>query len=159
MPVIAMTQEMATLGSDVAHGLCEALGLQQVRHEIGDVVAGKMHVKKSLIRKLREGKAGRFERWSADEKTMSIFTAEEIYNLAVKGNVLVRGWGATMLLRSVLRIGCVRVCAPMVIPPRTISRAWSMERKSACASSGGATPSRAGSASNMARAAAASSDL
>ena len=98
MAVIAMTQEMATLGKDVALGVCEALGLQQVRHEVGDVVAGRMQVKKSLIRRIREGKAGKVERWAADEKTISIFTAEEVFDLAVKGNVLVRGWGATLLL-------------------------------------------------------------
>jgi len=113
MAVIAFTQEMATLGSDVAAGVCEALGLEMVRHEVGDVVAGRMHVKKSLIRRLREGKAGPFERWTADEKSISIFTAEEVFDLAVKGNVLVRGWGATMHLRSVAHIPCVRVCAPM----------------------------------------------
>ncbi|HXZ49215.1 MAG TPA: cytidylate kinase family protein [Usitatibacter sp.] len=113
MAVIAMTQEMATLGKDVALGLCDALGLQQVRHEVGDVVAGRMHVKKSLIRRIREGKAGAVERWSADEKTISIFTAEEVYDLAVKGNVLIRGWGATQLLRRVPHVACVRVCAPM----------------------------------------------
>jgi cytidylate kinase len=106
---------MATLGSDVALGVCEALGLEMVRHEVGDNVAGRMHVKKSLIRRLREGKAGPFERWSADEKSISIFTAEEIYDLAVKGNVLIRGWGATMLLRSVAHAPCVRVCAPMEV--------------------------------------------
>ena len=113
MAVIAFTQEMATLGSDVAMGVCEALGLEMVRHEVGDHVAGKMHVKKSLIRRLREGKAGPFERWSADEKSISIFTAEEVYDLAVKGNVLIRGWGATMLLHDVAHVPCVRVCAPM----------------------------------------------
>ena len=112
MPVIAMTQEMATLGKDVALGVCEALGLQQVRHEVGDVVAGRMHVKKSLIRRIREGKASRIEKWAADEKTISIFTAEEVYDLAVKGNVLVRGWGATLLLRPVAHVPCIRVCAP-----------------------------------------------
>ncbi len=113
MAVIAMTQEMATLGKDVALGVCEALGLQQVRHEVGDVVAGRMQVKKSLIRRIREGKAGAVERWAADEKTISIFTAEEVYDLAVKGNLLIRGWGATMLLREVEHIPCIRVCAPM----------------------------------------------
>jgi len=113
MAVIAFTQEMATLGSDVATGVCEALGLEMVRHEVGDQVAGRMHVKKSLIRRLREGKAGRFERWTADEKTISIFTAEEVLERAVKGNVLVRGWGATMILRPVPHVPCIRVCAPM----------------------------------------------
>ncbi len=113
MPVIAMSQEMATLGKDVALGVCEALGLEQVRHEIGDVVAGRMHVKKSLIRRLREGKASTIERWAADEKTISIFTAEEVFDLAVKGNVLIRGLGATMWLRSVSHIPGIKVCSPM----------------------------------------------
>jgi cytidylate kinase len=115
MAVIAMTQEMATLGKDVALGLCEKLGLQQVRHEIGDVVAGKMHVKKSLIRRIREGKASARERWAADEKTISIFTHEEILDLAAKGNVLIRGWGAAYLLRAVPHVVCVRVCAPLEV--------------------------------------------
>lgn len=113
MSVIAMTQEMATLGKDVALGVCEALGLTQVRHEVGDVVAGRMQVKKSLIRRIREGKASTIEKWSADEKTISIFTAEEVFDLAVKGNVLIRGWGATLLLRPVAHIPTVQVCAPM----------------------------------------------
>lgn len=113
MTVIAMTQEMATLGKDVALGVCEELGLQQVRHEIGDVVAGRMSVKKSLIRRIREGKASKVEKWAADEKLISIFTAEEVFDLAVKGNVLVRGWGATLLLRAVPHVPCVRVCAPL----------------------------------------------
>jgi cytidylate kinase len=118
--VIAMTQEMASLGKDVALGVCEALGLQQVRHEIGDLVAGRMSVKKSLIRRIREGKAGKVEKWSADEKTISIFTAEEVFDLAVKGNVLIRGWGATLLLRSVPHVPCVRVCAPMEVRVRRL---------------------------------------
>lgn len=113
MHVITMTQEMATLGKDVALGVCEELGLEQVRHEVGDVVAGRMQVKKSLIRRLREGKASTIERWAADEKTISIFTAEEIFDLAVKGNVLIRGWGATLWLRSVSHIPGIQVCAPM----------------------------------------------
>lgn len=115
MPVIAMTQEMATLGKDVALGVCEALGLEQVRHEIGDIVAGRMHVKKSLIRRLREGKASAIERWAADEKTISIFTAEEVFDLAVKGNVLIRGWGATLWLRPVAHIPTIKVCSPMEV--------------------------------------------
>jgi len=115
MAVIAMTQEMASLGRDVALGVCEELGLQQVRHEVGDVVAGRMSVKKSLIRRIREGKAGKVERWAADEKTISIFTAEEVYDLAVKGNVLIRGWGGTLLLRDVPHIPRIRVCAPFEV--------------------------------------------
>jgi cytidylate kinase len=113
MPVIAMTQEMASLGKDVALGVAEKLGLQLVRHEVGDMVAGRMQVKKSLIRRIREGKASKIEKWAADEKTISIFTAEEVFDLAVKGNVLIRGWGATLYLRPISHIASVRVCAPL----------------------------------------------
>ena len=120
MAVITMTQEMATLGKDVALGVAEALGLQQVRHEVGDVVAGRMHVKKSLIRSIREGKAGTIEKWAADEKTISIFTAEEVLDLAVKGNVLIRGWGATLYLRPISHIASVRVCAPLEVRVRRL---------------------------------------
>jgi cytidylate kinase len=111
---------MATLGKDVALGVCDALGLQQVRHEVGDVVAGRMQVKKSLIRRIREGKASKIEKWAADEKTISIFTAEEVYDLAVKGNVLIRGWGGTLLLRDVPHIPRIRVCAPMEVRIRRL---------------------------------------
>jgi cytidylate kinase len=110
-----MTQEMASLGKDVALGVSEKLGLQLVRHEVGDMVAGRMQVKKSLIRRIREGKASKIEKWAADEKTISIFTAEEVFDLAVKGNVLIRGWGGTLLLRSVPHIARVRVCAPFEV--------------------------------------------
>ena len=115
MPVIAMTQEMASLGKDVALGVAEKLGLQLVRHEVGDMVAGRMQVKKSLIRRIREGKASKIEKWAADEKTISIFTAEEVFDLAVKGNVLIRGWGGTLLLRSVPHIARIRVGAPLEV--------------------------------------------
>ena len=120
MAVVTMTQEMASLGKDVALGVCEALGLQQVRHEIGDMVAGRMQVKKSLIRRIREGKASKIEKWAADEKTISIFTAEQVFDLAVKGNVLIRGWGATQLLRPIAHVPCIRVCAPMELRVRRL---------------------------------------
>ena len=60
-----------------------------------------------------EGEASLLERWRLDRKRMSRYTAQEILELAAKGNVLIRGWGATYLLKSVPHVVCVRVCAPM----------------------------------------------
>ena len=87
MPVIAMTQEMASLGKDVALGVADKLGLQLVRHEVGDMVAGRMQVKKSLIRRIREGKASKIERWAADAKTISIFDVWLMLIFGVMGYV------------------------------------------------------------------------
>jgi len=109
MPVIAMTQEMGSLAKDVATELAATMNLSMLRHEVVDHVAGKMHVSSSLIKRLREGKAGLIERATADTASMALYTAEEVYELANQGNVVLRGWGATCLLRPVPHVVTVRI--------------------------------------------------
>ena len=112
MPVIAMNQEMGSQGKFVAEKLAEELGLEIVRHEIIDHVAQKMHLRKSALQRFLEGKAGLLERWGTDEASLALFKVEEILELAAKGNVIIRGWGATHVLRPIPHIPCVRVGAP-----------------------------------------------
>ena len=59
-----------------------------------------------------EREASLFERGKIDRKRLSRYTAEKILALALKGNVLVRSWGATYLLRWVPHGISMRVCAP-----------------------------------------------
>lgn len=120
MTVIAMTREMGSLGKDVALGLAEALDLTLVQHEIVDHVADKMHLGASTVNRFLEGKAGLLERWGIDQKTVSLYTAEEILDIASQGNVLIRGWGAAYLLRPVSHVLCVRVCAPLETRTKTL---------------------------------------
>jgi len=112
MPVIAMNQEMGSQGKFVAEKLAEELGLEIVRHEIIEHVAEKMHVRKSTLQRFLQGKAGLLERWGTDEASLALFKVEEILALAAKGNVIIRGWGATHILRPIPHIPCVRVGAP-----------------------------------------------
>lgn len=113
MPVIAMNQEMGSRGKDVAQALADELGLSQVTHEVVDRVAEKMKTQKSLIRRVMEGKAGMLDRMSANSRSVSTYVAEEVFKLAAQGDTIIRGWGATYLLRSIPHIPCVRVCAPL----------------------------------------------
>ncbi len=112
MPVIALTQGMGSLAQDVAEQLAAELGLATLQHEVGERVAGRMGVSKSLINRLREGKAGTFERLKADHDSLAVYTAEEVLDAAVRGNVVLRGWGATQLLRRVPHVVCVRIARP-----------------------------------------------
>ena len=112
MPVIALTQEMGSLAKDVALRLAEVAQLAVMRNEVVDNVAGRMQVPASLIRRLREGKAGLVERFSTDKDQVALFTAEEVFAQAVRGNVVLRGWGATCLLRPVRHVVRVRVTRP-----------------------------------------------
>jgi cytidylate kinase len=109
MPVIAMTQEMGALAKDVALKLAETLNIEAVRDEVVEHVAEKMSLPKSAIRRLREGKAGFIERIKTDQRSMGVYTAEEVFSQASKGNVVLRGWGATCLLRPVQHVPCVRI--------------------------------------------------
>jgi osmotically-inducible protein OsmY len=120
MSVIAMTMEVGTRGSEVAAGLAQTLGIASVGHELAERVADKMHVKKSLLQRLREGKASMFERMSTSQAEIAVFTAEEVYDVAQRGNVLIRGWGSTLLLRPVAHIPCVRICAPLETRVRSL---------------------------------------
>ena len=114
MAVIAMTREMATLGRDVAAGLAERLGLHMVHHElVVQDIAGRAGTRESEVQRFLEGGATLLDRWRVDTARVSRYTAEQILDLAVKGNVLIRGWGATYLLRNVPHVVCVRICAPM----------------------------------------------
>lgn len=109
MPVIAMTQEMGSLAKDVALELAATMNLAAMRHEVVDHVADKMHVSTSLINRLREGKAGLIERATTDAERVALYSAEELFELATKGNVVLRGWGATCLLRPVPHVVTVRI--------------------------------------------------
>ncbi|MBC5767677.1 cytidylate kinase family protein [Ramlibacter albus] len=109
MPVIALTQEMGSLAKDVAVRLGETAGLAVTRHEVVENVAERMQVPTSLINRLRGGKAGLVERLSTDAKSVAVYTAEEVFSQAQRGNVVLRGWGATLLLRPVSHVVSVRI--------------------------------------------------
>ena len=121
MAIIAMTREMATLGQDVAAGLAERLGLDVVHHElVAQDIAGRAGMRESEVQRFLGGEASLLERLRVDRARVSRYTAEEILERAVKGNVLIRGWGATYLLRNVPHVVCVRICAPMADRERVL---------------------------------------
>jgi len=112
MTVIALTQEMGSLAKDVAERVAGELGLALMRHEVVDSVSTRMHVPTSLINRLREGQAGTIERMRADRTSLAVYMTEEVLEAAARGNVVLRGWGATMLLRAVPHVVRVRVTRP-----------------------------------------------
>lgn len=112
MPVIALTQGMGSLAQDIAEQLAAELGLATLQHEVAERVANKAHVSKSLINRLREGKAGTIEKLRADREAIAVYTHEEVLEAAARGNVVLRGWGATLLLRSVPHVPCIRIMRP-----------------------------------------------
>ncbi len=105
---------MGTRGKDVAARLADQLGIDVVHHELVEKhLAERLHLKESAVHRFLEGEASLWERWQIGSSRLSRFTGEEILELAMRGNVLIRGWGAAQMLRDVSHVLCVRICAPM----------------------------------------------
>jgi cytidylate kinase len=114
MAVITVTREMGTLGKDVVQGLAEALKCEVIHHEMVEHdLAARLGMQESAVHRYLEGDATLFERWKIDKQKLSRYTALEIMELVQKGNIIIRGWGASALLKDVPHVLRVRICAPM----------------------------------------------
>jgi cytidylate kinase len=121
MTVVAMTREIGSHGSEVAAGVAAALGLEIINSEIVvPHVAETLGVEQSAVRRYLDGKASLFDRWQIDTRKLSQHTLDQILNLALKDNVLIRGWGAAALFQGIRGVICVRVCAPMALRVRVM---------------------------------------
>ena len=104
-----MNREMGSLGKDVAEGLEQVLGMKVRYHEMIDHLSNRARIRKSHVISFLEGKQGLLERLTTDQLTLRILTADEILSIAESGEpVILRGWGASSLLKEVPH--AVRVC-------------------------------------------------
>jgi len=109
MPLIAMNREMGSLGNDVARGLEQVLGMKTRHHEMIDHLANRARIRKSHVVSFLEGRQGLIERLTVDQVRLRVLTADEILSMAESDSaVILRGWGATSLLKEVPH--AVRVC-------------------------------------------------
>ena len=109
MPLIAMNREMGSLGKDVAAGLEQALGVKVRHHEMIDHLANRARIRRSHVISFLEGRQGLLERLTTDQLRLRVLTADEILSMAESDEALIlRGWGATALLKDVPH--AVRVC-------------------------------------------------
>ena len=121
MTVIAMTREIGSRGTDVAAGVAAELGLEIINSEIVvPHVAGSLGLEQSAVQCYLDGKASFFDRWQIDTRKLSQYTLDQILDLALKDNVLIRGWGAAALFQGIHGVICVRVCAPMALRVRVM---------------------------------------
>lgn len=132
MVAIAMTREMGTLGKDVAQGIADQLGLKIIHSELVEHdLAQRLGVEDSQVHRYLEGSPGLLARWKIDQKKLSRYTAEEMLELARGGNVVIRGWGAVAVLRSIPHVLRVRICAPMAFREDVIMKRLGLDDRRA----------------------------
>jgi cytidylate kinase len=123
---------MGSGGREVAQRVADRLGLTVVLHHLVEHdVAEHLHVRESAVHHLLEGGATLFERLQTGSKRLAQYTTEEILDQANRGNVLIRGWGACVILRGVPHVMRVRVCAPMEVRERAVMQRQDTKDRSA----------------------------
>ncbi len=120
MAVISMPREMGSRGRDVAIGLAELLGVKILHYEVVRRVADRVQVHESAVHRFLEGRDNVLDRWRFNRKHVDYCSANEILDIAAAGDVIIRGWGGTQILRPVSHVVSVRVCAPMQARVKTL---------------------------------------
>jgi len=114
MTVIVMTREMGTLGKEVAREFAARKGYSVVHHELVQSPEEREAMEdESEVYRFLESTQAEIDEWRNNHTSDGYLTRTEVLSLASEGEVLIRGWGATRLLKSVPNILSVRVCAPM----------------------------------------------
>ena len=113
-PVIAMTREMGTLGKEVARRVAERLELEVVHHEMVETSGARQTLPtNSEVKRHLHSQAEAADLPETRARRGGYRTPCEILEIAARGGVVIRGWGATRLLRPIPHVLCVRVRAPM----------------------------------------------
>ncbi len=114
MAIVTMTREMGTLGKEVARELSQRMNYTVIHAELTEPESQRaQRGEESEVYRFLEGSQDELDKWRNNHSSGGYLTPEEIFEIALDGNVLIRGWGATRLLSSVPNILSLRVCAPM----------------------------------------------
>lgn len=114
MTVIAMSREMGSGGNKIAEGVAKKLKLALVHYEVIDHLSDRSRVRRSHVVRLLDPKDDPGSELTAEHTLPTILSAYEILELAaLPEGALLRGWGATALLKEVSHVVRVRITAPV----------------------------------------------
>ena len=120
MPILALTREMGSLGTFVEQAVARRLGYAFVRHQITAEAAQVYDAAEENLIATLEARPGMWEGLNEAARRYFAFIAAEVFDVALKDNVVIIGRWSTLLLRGVDHTLRVRVSAPMDIRARRI---------------------------------------
>lgn len=122
MPVLAMTREIGSLGTHVAHEVATRLGYDLVRQEIIAEAARVYEADPDSLVATVEARPRMFETGKVAARRHFAFVAAEVLNAALRDNVVILGRWSALLLRDIGHALRVRVCAPVELRAARVTR-------------------------------------
>jgi cytidylate kinase len=120
MPILAMTREMGSLGTFIGQEVARRLEYAFIRHQIEAEAAQLYEAAEERLVATVESKPGVWEGLSEAARRHFAFLAAEVFDFALKDNVVIIGRWSTLLLRGIGHALRVRVGAPLELRTRRI---------------------------------------
>jgi cytidylate kinase len=120
MPVVAMTREMGSLGSLIAHEVARRLGYQFLRNDILRDAAREYRVRESRLVGMVEQVPGLVERLRRPRVRYRAYLEAAVLEAALQDRVVLVGRWSTLFLRGISHAARVRVCAPPAVRARRV---------------------------------------
>jgi cytidylate kinase len=127
VPVLAMTREIGSLGTHVAHKVARRLGYDLVRQEIIAEAARVYEANPDTLVATVETRPRMFEARNAAARRHFAFVAAEVLSAALKDDVVILGRWSTLLLHGIAHVLRVRVCAPIDLRAARLARRFKMQ--------------------------------
>ena len=106
MPVVAMTREMGSLGSLIAHEVARRLGYQFLRNDILRDAAREYRVRESRLVGIVEQAPGLVERLRRPRVRYRAYLEAAVLEAALQDRVVLVGRWSTLFLRGISRRAC-----------------------------------------------------
>lgn len=133
MTIVAISSELGSRGIQIGRGVAETLGFEFVDREIILQAAGKYDVQVEKLAQVDERRLSFWERFDEEKRRYLIFIESALLSFAEKGNVVIRGRGAPLLLREVAHALRIRIMAPFEVRVERVMEEEGLDQKAAWA--------------------------
>jgi cytidylate kinase len=113
MPIITISRQLGSLGTEIAKRCAEKLKLNFLDKESLEMITKEFDISEGRIEKYDEKKPSFWDRFSSDRETYLHFLKTGIYEFAYSGSCLILGRGGQVLLKDVPGVLHVRIIAPL----------------------------------------------
>jgi cytidylate kinase len=131
MPIVAMTQEMASLGGSIGAGVARALGHELLRHDLIRQAAREYRVREKRLVGAVEQAPRLLERLGRRARRYQIYLEAAVLDAALRGEVVLMGRWSTLVLRGVRHAVRVRVCASAEVRASRVQERLGVDRQEA----------------------------
>jgi len=113
MPVITVSRQLGSLGTEIAKLLCKNVHCKYLDKESLEEVFAEYGIPKENVERYDEKKPGIWDIFKTDKARYLHFLKSAIFEFARKGNCIILGRGGQIVLKDLRGVLHVRVAASM----------------------------------------------